>query len=68
MAPLRRRPPSRVVGHLHVGQIDAGHAVAAEFEDQRLFVVEAAVAGDGRQLVGLDRARLRWGGPDCSWS
>ena len=32
------------------------------------FMIEAAVAGDGRQFVRVDRCPARWGGPDCSWS
>ena len=56
MGPRRRRPPSRVVGHLHLRDVDAGHALAAEFEDQRLFVIEPAIAGDRRQLVRVSDA------------
>ena len=49
MAPLRRKPAETLVGQLHFGNVDARHAGAAELEDQRLFVIEPAVAGDGRQ-------------------
>ena len=59
-APLRRRPPRRVSEICTSRKIDAGDAVAAELEDQRLFVIETAIAGDGRQLV-VARAPARGG-------
>src|SRR6185295_10888791 len=37
------------------GQIDAAFAGAAEFEDQRLFVIEAAIAGDGFEFTVVVR-------------
>ena len=46
------------------GQIDAAFAGAAEFEDQRLFVVEAAMAGD--RLSRRARRRAMVGVLACS--
>src|SRR5262249_48021536 len=46
-------------GELHIGQVDTAMAFTADLEDQRLFVVEAAVAGDGRRGRAFGgRARL----------
>ena len=74
MAPLRRRPPSRSPAICTSGRSTPSRAVA-QFEDQRFFMVQAAVAGDGRQffrrmmpgaVAGGDWDR--WGGPGCSCS
>ena len=48
--PVVTQAAEAVVFQFRFGQIDAAFALAAEFEDQRLFVVEAAMAGDGGEF------------------
>src|SRR4051812_22942150 len=52
-----RQAAQMSVADFDVRQIDAGDAGAAEFEDQAFFMVKAAVARNGRQVVGHDRVR-----------
>src|SRR3569832_530955 len=55
--PLEALAAEARLAHLHVGDVDAGHARAAELEDQALFMVEPAVAGDRGELIDVGRAR-----------
>ena len=55
--------PAAISDNLHLRNIDAGHARAAEFEDQRLFVIKAAIAGDRGESRRLAPRRAALGRP-----
>src|SRR5262249_27280606 len=53
------QPAQALLIHFHIRQVHAGDAATSNLEDQRRFQIEAAVPGDGGNIVVLNRARLR---------